>query len=260
MGRWFKRGESPPQPMPPIAFSRLVGELLSARMDGRPFDQIEDLTIASGDLVFGLDALYENYRCDIGALQETVDKWIETVSGSVDEANSGPILIPLIRPLDAALNSKVAFRPLAGGLAVCLGEECEEEIDGPKSYHLRGHDMSTAAYDVSFQLGITELRARFPKTEAEAAGTGDSLLIQIGAGEGWESSLLLLREFRAWARKQLGGPPYFAIPRTGSVLVFGERGLEPGPRSAMREWVTGDDSLSDQVFWESSGGLCAEPL
>lgn len=260
MGRWFKRGESPPQPMPPIAFSRLVGELLSARLDGRPFDQVEDLTIASGDLVFGLDALYEEYRCDIGALQETVDEWIETVSGSLVEAGSGPILIPLIRTLETALDSKVAFRPLAGGLAVCLGDEHEESIDGPKAYQLRGHDMNSAAFDVSFQMGMTELRARFPKTEAEAAGSGSSLLLQIGAGEGWESSLVLLREFRAWARKQLGGPAYYAIPRTGSVLVFGERGLESGPRSAMREWATGDDSLSDQVFWESSGGLCAEPL
>lgn len=260
MGRWFKRGDSPPQPMPPIAFSRLVGELLSARMGGRPFDQIEDLTIASGDLVFGLDALYEDYRCDTGAIEETVDAWIETVSGSVSEAESGPILIPLVRRLETALDAKVAFRPLSGGLAVCLGEETELSIEGPKSYRLSGSEMSTAAFDVNFQIGMTDLRARFPKTEAEAAGSGESLLLQIGAGEGWESSLILLREFRAWARKQVGGPAYYAMPRTGSVLVFGERGLDSGPRTAMREWAVGEDSLSDQVFWEASGGLCAEPL
>lgn len=229
-------------------------------MGGRPFDQIDDLTIASGDLVFGLDALYEEYRCDIAAVQEIVDSWIATVSDSVVEAEAGPALVPLVRPLHVALDARVPFRPLPGSLAACLAEEIEEFPDTQKDYRLTGEDFTSEAFDVNFQMSMTALRARFPKTEAEAAGTGDSLLLQVGAGEGWESSLILLREFRAWARRQVGGPAYYAMPRTGSILVFGERGLEPGPRSAMREWAVGEDALSDQVFWEVAGGLCAEPL
>lgn len=246
--------------MPPIAFARLVGELLSARMNGRPFDQIDDLTIASGDLVLGLDDLYEDYRCDIGDLQSIVDSYIAMVDDQMAVADSGPLLIPLIRTLGTVLNMGVTYKPFSGGLAVCLGEE-SDDADGQR--HVTSiHEAKIAphAFDLLYQVGMNELRSRFPKAEAEAAGRGGSMLLQVGAGEGWESSFLLLREFRAWATKQIGGETYFAIPRSGSVVAFGTRGLEAGPRNAIAGWVDGDDALSDQLFWEETGGICSEPL
>lgn len=260
MGRWFKRGSAPPEPMPPIAFARLVTELLSARMGGRPFDQIEDLTVCSGDLILGLDSLYDTYRSDIVDLERVVDDWLEMVTSTVGEAESGPVLVPLLRPLRTVVDSGAAHRTFAGGLALCLGDEADVGFDGHRVCRIHTTPMRPESFDLMLQLGIAELKSRFPKADAEAAGLGSRMVLQIGSGEGWESSFLLLREFRAWAQRQIGGETYFAVPRTGSVVVFGKAGLESGPRSALRGWAEGEDALSDHMFWELTGAVLSEPL
>ena len=194
-----------------------------------PF-QLTIRRVREGDLRFNLDAFYQQYREQPGALDRLFAARLRRLDQECDsEALFGaPLILPVLRPasfLESA-GGPVVYRRMLNDMVVTYAAHYAQGMRYLLPQDLAawnvGRDhievIALANLALMFRNGM-----KFTGLETDKEGRSKMLMLSYVDPRPYGAALMLLPEVWAWLEEMLEDVPVVGVPERGSLIAAGQR-------------------------------------
>ncbi len=194
-----------------------------------PF-QLTIRRVREGDLRFNLDAFYQQYREQPGALDRLFAARLRRLDQECDsEALFGaPLILPVLRPasfLESA-GGPVVYRRMLNDMVVTYAAHYAQGMRYLLPQDLAAWNVGRDHIEV-IALGNLALMFRngmkFTGLETDKEGRTKMLMLSYVDPRPYGAALMLLPEVWAWLEEMLEDVPVVGVPERGSLIAAGQR-------------------------------------
>jgi len=194
-----------------------------------PF-QLTIRRVREGDLRFNLDAFYQQYREQPGALDRLFAARLRRLDQECDsEALFGaPLILPVLRPasfLESA-GGPVVYRRMLNDMVVTYAAHYAQGMRYLLPQDLAAWNVGRDHVEV---LALSNLALmfrngmKFTGLETDKEGRSKMLMLSYVDPRPYGAALMLLPEVWAWLEEMLEDVPVVGVPERGSLIAAGQR-------------------------------------
>ncbi|TME82284.1 MAG: hypothetical protein E6I43_10865 [Chloroflexi bacterium] len=194
-----------------------------------PF-QLTIRRVREGDLRFNLDAFYQQYREQPGALDRLFAARLRRLDQECDsEALFGaPLILPVLRPasfLESA-GGPVVYRRMLNDMVVTYAAHYAQGMRYLLPQDLAAWNVGRDHVEV---IALSNLALmfrngmKFTGLETDKEGRSKMLMLSYVDPRPYGAALMLLPEVWAWLEEMLEDVPVVGVPERGSLIAAGQR-------------------------------------